>query len=135
MPRFTVVLAASLSVGLSLSRGQEARYVPIPFQGNFENLFKERLEGAKDTLPLQELLNQLKQNLKKLKLDAGSLKQLDLDNPALKQVLKGFMQKHPLGHELTVSELEPLKKMLTKMAAAGSANSVPSVRQEAGDPP
>jgi hypothetical protein len=134
MPRFACVLAALLSVGLSLSRGQESRYVPIPFQGNFETLFKERLQGAKDNLPFRDLLNRLKQNPNRYDLDSSLLKHLD--DPALKETLKGIMEKHPRGREFTPSELEPLKKALKNItAAAGGTSSAPPVRNDIGDVP
>ncbi len=32
------------------------RYVPVPFQGDFEALFKQRLQNAKENAPLDNLL-------------------------------------------------------------------------------
>jgi hypothetical protein len=136
MPRCAVVLAALLTVALGAARGQQPRYVPIPFEGNFESLFKERLQVAKEGMPWRELLNQIKQNPNRFNLDPALLKQLDLDNPALGQMLAGVMKKQSRGDRLTQLEMEGLKlnRALKTMTSLEGTGPVPPMPKSAGDP-
>src|SRR5947208_2355329 len=76
------------------ARRLEPRYVPIPFQGNFEDLFKKRLQTAQEIEPLRNLLSQIQKDPKKFQLDPGLLKMIDLENPALRQMLREMVEKH-----------------------------------------
>jgi hypothetical protein len=135
MPRCAIVLAALLTVALGAVRGQQPRYVPIPFEGNFESLFKERLQLAKEDMPWRELLNQIKQNPNGFNLDPALLKRLDLDNPALRQMLAGVVEKQSRGDRLTQLDLEGLKlnEALKAMTPLEGTGPVPPVPKGAGD--
>jgi hypothetical protein len=125
MPRF-VAFFATFALVLAPPDGQEPRYVPIPFQGNFETFLKERLQAAKENEPLRDLLNRIRQDPKRYNFDPALLKQLDFDNPALAQALKGIMDKHPRGDKLSQSEVAGLKKALKEISALGKAAHIPS---------
>jgi hypothetical protein len=82
------VIFCFLMLSLSTANAQEtgSRYVVIPFQGNFEAQFKERLAST-NAAPLQKLLHQIFPNSKKFNLDSTWLNEL-LNNPALLNKLK-----------------------------------------------
>src|SRR5437879_2622898 len=104
-------IVAMVTMTFSPVRGQESgpRYVPIPFEGNFESLFKERLQTAKETTPLRSLWNQIKQNPKKFNLDPAFLNQFDLENPALRKMLTSLVEKQEHGVQIGTLELDGLK--------------------------
>jgi hypothetical protein len=135
MPR-TLATFAMLLVPLSMAGGQEGRYVPIPFQGNFETLFKQRLRAAKDQTSsdsnsaLQELFKQVQKDPQKFTLDPAAqarlLSQLNSLKPELRDTLADMMAKHPVGAKWAPSDLEGLKKVLKKNLPDLNISSLPN---------
>jgi hypothetical protein len=134
MPRMFAAVAMLL-VPLSMAGGQEGRYVPIPFQGNFETLFKERLRAAKDqplsdfSSTLQELFKRVQKDPQKFTLDPATqarlLSQLATLKPELRDTLTDMMAKHPVGATWAPPELEGLKKVLKKNLPDLNISSLP----------
>ncbi len=92
MARSSFAIAACVLMLAASARSQSLneRYVTIPFQGDFESLFKMRLQLAEKDAPLQRILEQLRKDPKKFNIDPGALKQLDLDNPALRACFRAW---------------------------------------------
>src|SRR4051812_9092951 len=96
MWRFAVGLALILAAAIVVpARGQEPgpRYVPIPFEGNFETLFKARLQASKEREPFNDLLNHIRRDPQKFDIDPTLLNQLNLEDPALRHLLRGMIEK------------------------------------------
>src|SRR5579863_9498961 len=99
MARFAWAVALMLVVAAAPSRAEDvnSRYVRIPVEGTLANLFKERLQAAKADAPLMKLWNDIQRDPTKFKLDPAILKQFDLNNPALRGMLKELNDKHSGG--------------------------------------
>src|SRR5207302_8577828 len=102
---------------------------------NFETLFKERLQTAKETTPLRSLWNQIKQNPKKFNLDPAFLNQFDLENPALRKMLTSLVEKQEHGVQIGTLELDGLKQALKKTNPSEGTGHLTSLPKEAGDLP
>ncbi len=87
------------------------RYVPVPFQGDFEALFKQRLQTAKENGPLDNLLRQIRDNPTKYKLDPEMLKKIDLDDPALQEMMRAMAEKYKGGAPFDLKDVNKLKDM------------------------
>ena len=103
--------------------GRESRYVPIPFQGNFEGLFKDRLQSARDDESLRRLLSQIENNPGKYNVDPELLNRLD---PATRSLVRDMAKKHQEGKGLTPAQIEGLKKSLDKLRSAKGETSRPA---------
>ena len=121
MPRFPAAVAVLL-VFLPMASGQEARYVQIPFQDNFENLFKARVRAAKDQL---DLFSQIQKVAKKLNIDPALINQINLHDPELPGKLADMAKKYRGGTETMLPELEALKTALKSKLPQGDFSSVP----------
>ena len=119
MPRFLIVIIILWAFcflptqGAVQAQSPEARYVQIPFQGDFEALLKLRLQAVQNA-PLQQLLKQIGQDPKKYNLNPDLLKQLDLDNPALQEQLKGMLEKVNKGGQISPEDTKSFVKIALK---------------------
>ncbi len=136
MARFLSFLVAFLAAPLAPASGEESRYVPIPFEGNFESLFKARLRAAKETDTLGQLLDQIRASPKQFNLDPAQLQRLNLDDPALREMLRGIVKSHEGNPQFTpsMSELAALKKGLEKFNFPDKAGQFPSLPSDVADP-
>jgi hypothetical protein len=126
MARFVIPLVAVVTVSmaqgqdLDSDRGRPSRYLLIPFQGNFEDLFKKRLQAAKDIEPLRKLLEQLRLDSKNKNFEVFFLDKLDLNNPAVSKLLQSVLRTHQPGAPFTRDELAGFQKNFEKILRAGS---------------
>ena len=129
MSHYTCTLAALLVVAPISVHAEDAspRYAPIPVEGNFATLFKERLQTAKDDAPLRKLWNDFQRSPNKFNFDPALFDQFDLKNPALHSMLKGLMEKHQSGAPLGPHDLDGLKKVLQDIKSPGRAGSSPTL--------
>jgi len=136
MRRFAISLTLVLAVAFTEVHGQESgsRYVPFPFEGNFEALFKARLQSAKRDAPLHDLLTQIQQNPQKFNLNPATLKGLDLENPALREMLRNMADKHFNGEKFTPLDLAGLQKVLDNKGQH-LPTSLPPLPKESLTPP
>src|SRR5437870_3641552 len=93
MRHLSFVLGALLAAP-AFADGQDHRYVPIPFEGNFETLFKDRLRSAKEIEPLQRILDQMKRDPAKFKVDPAILNKINLEDPAIRSLIDDIKAKH-----------------------------------------
>lgn len=125
MARFLFILAAAVAVSPVRGADAEPRYVPIPVEGTLADLFKQRLKSAKADAPFLKLWNDLRSDPKKFKLDPAILKQFDFNNPALRDMLKEFSEKHRDGAGLSAQDLAKLSKVLKDVTIPRAAPQVP----------
>jgi hypothetical protein len=140
MPRCFLAAAALVVTALAPARGQEApsRYVPIPVAGDFESLFKQRLQTAKDVQPFFKFVERIDpEHLKTL------LRTLDLENPATRQMLKGMLDKYQGDTKFNPAELAKLtedierarwKQLAENLFQAGPAPGTRPPSERSGDP-
>lgn len=87
MPRSSTLVALFLVAGGVCAQGREQRYVPIPFQGDFEALFKLRLQASQDE-SLRRFIEGFRGNVDgPWFLDPGRLQRLQ-DDPKLRALMK-----------------------------------------------
>jgi hypothetical protein len=111
-----ITLGVLLTLATPWTGAQELnpRYVPVPFQGDFEVLFKQRLQAAKDNAPLDKLLQQIRDNPKKFNLDPDVLKKIDLDDPALQEMMRAMADKYKGGAPFEMQDVNKLKDFAKK---------------------
>jgi hypothetical protein len=126
MPRFGCTIAALLIIAHAPVHGADgnSRYVPIPVEGILASLFKERLQATKADAPLWKLWNDIQRDPTKFKLDPAILNQFDLNNPALRGMLKELNEKHSAGAPLSPQDLAGLSKVLKDAQTPRAVNQV-----------
>lgn len=71
------------------------RYVPIPFDPNFEAKFKDRLKFEKQLGPFKDLVRQIIADPNKFPVDPKQIKDLKFDDPQFKKALQDWAQNDP----------------------------------------
>lgn len=103
---------------------KSGRYVSIPFEGNVEALFKDRLQFAKDLEPLKKMLDEARGNPGKFNIPPGLLDRVDLSNPVLRALIKRWRDKQPPGTPFTLESLKDIQEELERLTGKVDAEAI-----------
>src|SRR5262249_13838521 len=98
-----------------LGQEQERGYVPIPFQGDMEEMLRQQLNQAR----LQDLFKKLRIDLEKIEIDPKTLPPLDKIDWVKKKNVQEMLKKIPM-EKLPPAEkkkVEEIKKRMQEMAS------------------
>jgi hypothetical protein len=92
--------------------GNPDRYVHFDLPDDIESRIGGHLKSIEALEPFKKLIDNALRDPKKFKLDAEALKNLQLDNPKLRQQVKDWMAKQPIGKQPSPEDLRKLKGLI-----------------------
>jgi hypothetical protein len=88
------------------------RFVQFALPDDIERRIGGHLQSIESLEPFKKLIDNALRDPKKFKLDAEALKKLQLDNPELRQQVKDWMAKQPIGKQPSPEDLRKLKGLI-----------------------